>query len=58
VGVYVGGNHWVGVGSSVSVDSTVPRVGVAEGGSVDVAVDTGVGTLASGFNASIEMPMQ
>ena len=48
----------MGVGGSVSVGSTLSRVGVAEGGSVGVAVDVGVGTLASGFNTSIEMPTQ
>ncbi len=58
VGVNGGGNHWVGVGSHVAVGSTVPRVGVAEGGAVNVAVGTGVGILASGFNCSIEIPMQ
>ena len=56
--MYVGGNHWVGVGGSVSVGSTVPKADVAEGGAVGVTVDVGVGPLVSGFNTSIEMPMQ
>ena len=54
----MGGNHWVGVGSNVSVGSTAPRVDVAAGDSVSVTVGVGVGTLASGFNTSIAMPIQ
>ncbi len=54
----VGGNHWVGVGGSVSVGSTVPKVDVAAGGSVGVTVDVGVGPLVSDCNTSIETPMQ
>jgi len=48
----------VGVGGSVSVGSTVFRVGETEGGAVAVRVGVGVGTLASGFSSSIEIPMQ
>ena len=54
----VGGNHWVGVGGSVSVGTTVPTVGVPEGVSVDVVVGVGVAFWASGFRNNIEMPMQ
>lgn len=58
VGVYVGGNHCVGVGGSVSVGSTVPSVGVAEGDAASVAVGVGVGLLASGFSINRARPRQ
>jgi len=59
VGVCVGGNHWVGVGSSVSVGPSASSVDVTEGISINVAVGVGVRCPASGFKAtSTEMPMQ
>lgn len=58
VGVYVGGNHWAGVGGSVSVGATVPRVGVAEGEVTGVAVGVGVGFLASGLSTNRARPRQ
>jgi hypothetical protein len=50
----------VGVGSNVSVGNTVCGVAVAGGAVVGVSVgaDVGVGTLASGFSANIEIPIQ
>ena len=50
----------MGVGSNVSVGTAVCGVAVAEGTvvGVSVGVDVGVGTLASGFSANLEMPIQ
>jgi len=46
----------VGTGGSVSVGSAVSGTSVAVGDAVSVAV--GADSLALGFNASIEAPMQ
>jgi predicted anti-sigma-YlaC factor YlaD len=58
VGVSVGGNHWVGVGSSVSDGSTVLSIASTVGVSVSVAVGVTLAALEPGFNTSIESPMQ
>jgi hypothetical protein len=57
VGVRVGGNHWVGVGRSVSVGFAIVGVGVFVGVAVGVVVGMGVGALTSGFSASSKMPV-